>query len=58
MYGYILVNIGRQKNSYLLLLEKMEWESLANILVIKNPNWLQRSDTKTGYVNGMYYHMD
>ena len=33
---------------------KMEWESPPSILVIRNPNWSQRSGTGTGCVKGRY----
>jgi hypothetical protein len=33
---------------------KMEWETPPSILVIRNPNWSQRSGTGTGCVKGRY----
>jgi len=44
----------KTRNSCLLLVEKMEWESPPSILVIRNLNWSQRSGTETGSVKGKY----
>ena len=45
---------GKTRNSCLLSVKKMEWESPPSILVTRNPNWSQRSGTETGCVNGRY----
>jgi len=50
---YISGKCGKTRNSCFLSVEKMEWES-PSILVTRNPNWSQRSGTKTGCVKGMY----
>ena len=45
---------GETRNSCLLSVEKIEWESPPSILVTRNPNWSQRSGTETGCVKGRY----
>jgi hypothetical protein len=43
------------RNSCLLSVKRGN-ESLPNILVTRNPNWSQRSGTKTDCVKERYYH--
>jgi len=45
---------GEKRNSCLLSVEKMKWESPPSIMVTRNPNWSQRSGTETGCVKGRY----
>jgi hypothetical protein len=54
MYGYISGKCGETRNSLSLSGKKMEWESPPSIMVTRNPNWSQRSGTKTGCVKGRY----
>jgi hypothetical protein len=37
--------------------EKEEWESPPSILVARNPNWSQRSGTRTNYIKRRYYYL-
>jgi hypothetical protein len=54
VYISILADMGRQGILVFLSVEKIEWETPPSILVTRNPNWSQRSDTETGCVKGRY----
>jgi hypothetical protein len=51
---YLFGKYGKTRDSCLLSVEKMEWESPPSIMVTRNPNWSQRSGTETGCVKGRY----
>jgi hypothetical protein len=46
--------IWRDKEFLSFISGKMEWESPLSVLVTRNPNRSQRSDTETGCVKGRY----
>jgi hypothetical protein len=50
----ILVSGETRKSCFFFLSVENGMESPPNILVIRNPNWSQRSSTGTGCVKGRY----
>ena len=49
-----LENMGRQGILVSYQWKKIEWESPPSIMVTRNPNCSQRSDTETGCAKGRY----
>ena len=51
---YLMWQMWGDKKFLSFISEKIEWESPPSILVIRNPNWSQRSGTGTGCVKEKY----